>query len=67
MLDTRGSILAAGILHAAFNATMSMTIFHGSWQALAAMILLTLATAAARTLRPRTRSASPEPQWEDAG
>ncbi len=62
LLDTHGSTLAVGILHAAFNATMAMTIFHGSWQALAALILLTIVMAAYRTRRPHSPALPLEPK-----
>jgi membrane protease YdiL (CAAX protease family) len=51
---TGGSLLAAGILHASFNASGQLG-FPGGWQFLPALLVLCLAIAVARRLRrPRT-------------
>ena len=57
LLDTRGSLLAAGILHASFNASGALPVVSGGWQYVPAMIVLTLAVAAVRRRRgaPETR------------
>lgn len=56
--DTGGSTLAAGCIHASFNATMALTIFHGSWQALVALVVLTVAMAGWRSRRRLPRSST---------
>ena len=57
LLDTRGSLLAAGILHASFNASGALPVVSGGWQYVPAMIVLTLAVAVVRRRRgaPETR------------
>jgi membrane protease YdiL (CAAX protease family) len=55
MTRTGGSTLAVGLLHAAFNATMAATVFRGQWQALAALVVLTVAAA---VVHRRQRQAS---------
>jgi uncharacterized protein len=53
LLDSRRSTLAVGLLHATFNATLAASFFRGGgWQALPALVLLTLAVAVARARRP---------------
>ena len=52
LLDTRGSILAIAVQHAAWNASGNLESVQGEWQAVAAAILLTLLVAVARRLRP---------------
>jgi membrane protease YdiL (CAAX protease family) len=53
LIDTGGSILAVGLLHASFNAAGTMSAAPGGWQFLPALLALALATAAHRTLRRR--------------
>ena len=62
LLDARGSILAIGIQHAAWNASGKLDSVEGEWQALVAVVLLTLVMAAVRrrTAAPLT-SASRHP------
>jgi membrane protease YdiL (CAAX protease family) len=49
MLDTRGSVLAAGVQHAAWNAAQKLdAVEGGDWQMLGAVILLTLLLAVGR-------------------
>lgn len=48
LVDTNGSTLAAGLLHASMNATMAMTVLSGGWHALVALAVLTPAVAAYR-------------------
>jgi uncharacterized protein len=52
LLDTRGSILAIAVQHAAWNASGNLDSVQGEWQAVAAAVLLTLLVAAVRRLRP---------------
>lgn len=52
LLDTRGSILAIAVQHAAWNASGNLDSVRGEWQAVAAAILLTLLVALGRRLRP---------------
>jgi membrane protease YdiL (CAAX protease family) len=54
MRDSRGSTLAAGLLHAGFNATLASAFLGGGgWQAIAALVLLTGVVAVVRTRRSR--------------
>jgi uncharacterized protein len=59
LLDTRGSILAAGIQHASWNAAQKLDAVEGGdweWQTLAAVVLLTVLVAVGRRLwRPESR------------
>jgi membrane protease YdiL (CAAX protease family) len=47
-LDTTGSLLAVGVLHASYNASGQLGVAEGGWQFLPAVALLALATAALR-------------------
>jgi len=51
MLETNGSVLAVGVLHASFNASGGMDVTPDGWQYVPAVILLTVLVAAYRTLR----------------
>ena len=51
LVDTGGSVLAVGILHASLNASGQLGAVHGWWPAPVAMILLTLTAAAWRQAR----------------
>ena len=53
MLETNGSVLAVGVLHASFNASGGMDVIHGGWQYVPAVIILTLLVAAYRAMRGR--------------
>ena len=53
MLETNGSVLAVGVLHASFNASGGMDVIPGGWQYVPAVILLTVLVAAYRALRRR--------------
>jgi hypothetical protein len=53
MLDTHGSVLAVGVLHASFNASGGLAVVPAGWQYVPALVLLTLLVAAYRTLRGR--------------
>ena len=53
LLETNGSVLAVGVLHASFNASGAMDVAHGGWQFVPALVLLTLLVAAYRGLRMR--------------
>lgn len=59
---TGGSLLAAGILHASFNATGQLG-FPGGWQFLPALLVLCLVVAVARRLR-RSRTSQVASQGE---
>ena len=54
LIDTRGSTLAAGLMHASINAAGAMVIVPGGWQVVPALILLTLGVAAYRSWRGRS-------------
>ena len=55
LVDTGGSVLAVGVLHASFNATGQLAAVHGWWPSTVALVLLTLATAAWRQARLEDR------------
>jgi membrane protease YdiL (CAAX protease family) len=55
LLDTGGSVLAIGVLHASWNASGKLGAVEGTWQVIAAVILLTALVALAR-MSPRSRS-----------
>jgi membrane protease YdiL (CAAX protease family) len=48
LIDSGGSIVAIGLLHASFNASGQMSAVPGGWQYIPAMIILTLAVIAYR-------------------
>jgi len=56
LIDTGGSILAIGLLHASFNASGQLSAVPGEWQYIPAVIVLTLAVIAYRRLRGRSFS-----------
>jgi membrane protease YdiL (CAAX protease family) len=56
LVDSGGSVLAIGLLHASFNAAGQMSAVPGGWQYIPAMIVLTLAVIAYRRLRGRSFS-----------
>jgi membrane protease YdiL (CAAX protease family) len=58
LLDTRGSVLAAGVQHASWNAAQKLdAVEGGDWQMLGAVILLTLLLAVGRRIwRPEAHS-----------
>jgi uncharacterized protein len=51
LVDTGGSTLAAGLMHASFNAAGAMAVLAGGWQEIPALIVLTVAVAAYRARR----------------
>jgi len=51
MLETNGSVLAVGVLHASFNASGGMDVTPDGWQYVPAVVLLTVLVAAYRALR----------------
>jgi membrane protease YdiL (CAAX protease family) len=53
LVDTKGSILAVGILHGSFNAAGSMGVLVGGWEQLPALVVLTLLVAGVRAVRAR--------------
>jgi len=54
LVDTNGSVLAAGVLHASMNASGALAAVPGIWQYPAALISLTLLVTGYRTLRGRS-------------
>jgi membrane protease YdiL (CAAX protease family) len=54
LVDTNGSVLAAGVLHASMNASGALAAVNGIWQYPAALIALTLLVTAYRSLRGRS-------------
>ena len=57
LLDTRGSVLAAGVQHASWNASGDLEAVDGAWQPMAAVVLLTVLVALARTASRRRSGA----------
>jgi membrane protease YdiL (CAAX protease family) len=55
LVDTGGSVLAVGILHASFNASGQLAAVHGWWPSTVALVVLTLATAVWRQARLEDR------------
>jgi membrane protease YdiL (CAAX protease family) len=53
LLETGGSILAVGLLHASFNASGQLSSTRGDWQFIPALVLLTAAVAVTRKVRTR--------------
>lgn len=53
LVDTGGSVLAAGVQHASWNASGNLAAVDGDWQVLVAVVVLTAAMAAERQLRPQ--------------
>ena len=53
MVDARGSVLAAGIQHAAWNASGNLEAVDGDWQVIIAVVLLTAVMAGERRLSRR--------------
>ena len=53
LLETNGSVLAVGVLHASFNASGGMAVIPGGWQYVPALLILTVLVAAYRALRGR--------------
>jgi hypothetical protein len=51
LIDTGGSILAVGILHASFNATATLSAADGGWQLLPALLVLVGVVGVHRRLR----------------
>jgi membrane protease YdiL (CAAX protease family) len=58
-LNTGGSILAVGVLHASFNATGTLSAADGGWQFVPALLVLVGAVALHRRLRRGTRASRP--------
>jgi hypothetical protein len=54
LIDTGGSTLAAGLMHASINAAGAMAIVAGGWQSVPALILLTLGVVVVRSRRGRS-------------
>jgi membrane protease YdiL (CAAX protease family) len=56
LLDTRGSLLAAGVQHASWNEATKLDAVSGDWQVPVAVLLLTVLVAVGRRLwRPESR------------
>ena len=54
LVDTDGSTLSAGLMHASINAAGAMVIIPGGWQSVPALIVVTLGVAGYRSLRGRS-------------
>jgi hypothetical protein len=67
LVDTGGSVLAVGLLHASFNAAGHLSAADGGWQFIPALILLTLLVAAVRLCRRASSASSPSLAEPDAG
>jgi uncharacterized protein len=64
MLDTHGSVLAVGVLHASFNASGGMDIIPGGWQYVPAVALLALGAAIYWRIQGHRRN---QPDNSDSG
>ena len=53
LVDTTGSVLAAALLHASFNASGALSVAAGGWQYVPALIVLTVLVTMHRRLRRR--------------
>ncbi len=53
LIDTKGSVLAAAMLHASFNASGALSIVPAGWQYVPALVVLTLLVTLHRRLRGR--------------
>lgn len=53
LVDTKGSLLAAALLHASFNASAALDVAPGGWQYVPALIVLTILVVAARAVLRR--------------
>jgi uncharacterized protein len=53
LIDTKGSVLAAAMLHASFNASGALSVVPGGWQYVPALIILTLLVTVHRRLGGR--------------
>jgi uncharacterized protein len=51
LVDTRGSTLGAGLMHASINAAGAMAVVAAGWQFVPALVVVTLAVAGYRSLR----------------
>ena len=58
LVDTRGSTLAAGLMHASINAAGAMAVVPGGWQLVPALIVLTLGVGSRSAHRSRTDAMS---------
>ena len=54
LVDTKGSVLAAALLHASFNASGALSVVPAGWQSVPALIILTLLVTVHRRLRGRS-------------
>lgn len=67
LLDTGGSILAIAVQHAAWNASINLDVVRGQWQAIVAVLLLTVLVAVGRRVgRPGTRAIGREAEMATA-
>ena len=57
LVDTQGSVLAAAMLHASFNASGALSVVPDGWQYVPALIILTVLVTVHRRLSGRSRSA----------
>lgn len=64
LVDTKGSVLAAALLHASFNASGALSVVPDGWQYVPALAILTLLVTVHRRLRGRSLvdgSVDPDP------
>jgi hypothetical protein len=67
LIDTGGSVLAASVQHASWNAVVDLDGVRGEWQPIAAVILLTVVMAVGRRLwRPESRPMGREVEKREA-
>lgn len=54
LVDSGGSVLAVGVLHASFNASGALDVAAGGWQYVPALVVLTVVVTVARTVAGRS-------------
>jgi hypothetical protein len=66
LIETGGSTLAAGLLHASWNASGQMAAVNGTWQYIAAVLILVATMTAWRLARRQSLVSSYAPQLAPA-
>jgi uncharacterized protein len=67
LADTKGSVLAVGVLHGSFNAAGAMAVLSAGVEYVLAVILLALLVAGVRAVGARTSGRKVEPAADEAG
>jgi membrane protease YdiL (CAAX protease family) len=66
LIDSGGSVLAVGIVHASFNASQKLGAVHGQWQVLVAVVVFTVLVVAYRRSRGLSATAGHAPALRSA-